>query len=196
MQPDGTAPGFRNRGQLTLMRNYPRVSEPECHASSHKISQTFQKSYGNFQIFLVRQTNLRKNDFMNRSTCTVLSPGVSEGGLLSRPTFCKEATPSSPQIATKPRAVSATATSTSTTPVAATLSWVRVVKAVMIPLLAGAGWVCLYWWWSQGGAALMSGCVLLELVSFGLLLGLLRDRGERCERDLEQVMRTTTTGNS
>jgi hypothetical protein len=45
---------------------------------------------------------------------------------------------------------------------------------MMLPLLATAGWVCLYLWWQQGGAALLTACGLLESLSVVILLSLLR----------------------
>jgi len=44
----------------------------------------------------------------------------------------------------------------------------------LIPLLAGAGWVFLYIWWKQGGAALLGACAGMEFTAFILLLSLLR----------------------
>ena len=61
-----------------------------------------------------------------------------------------------------------------TSPLAPPSSLVRLVAAVMIPVLAGAGWVCLYLWWQYGGAALLAACPALEIAAFVLLLSLLR----------------------
>ncbi len=53
-------------------------------------------------------------------------------------------------------------------------SLVRLGTAVLIPLLAVAGWVCLYFWWQFGGVTLLAACPALEVTAFVLLLSLLR----------------------
>ena len=46
----------------------------------------------------------------------------------------------------------------------------------MLPVLAGSGWVSLYFWWQHGNAALLAASILLEMLSLVVLLSLLKHK--------------------
>lgn len=127
-------------------------------------------AYENYNISLVLTSILRKNDYMNRAT-TASPQTHAPNGPVRQTSFSKDGVPFAQaytgavhSAASFPRAETLVAPS----PLA------RLLTAVMIPLMAGAGWVCLYLWWQHGGAAFLGACALLEVAAFVLLLTLLR----------------------
>lgn len=105
---------------------------------------------------------------MNRTTTASTHPLAPCGPVsVSQTSLCNEGVPFTLNYA---RTVEAPASVPYTPP----SSLVRLVAAVLIPLLAGAGWVCLYFWWQFGGVTLLAACPALEVMAFVLLLSLLR----------------------